>query len=113
MEIEGFGETGGPTPLPGPTESGGELRRVGEPCKSDPGRTKNLSKDWGGDGGVWGSGSGGEGRVGHANHGGGGLSDGGEGEGTRHQPNIRRASGDRDLWSQRTCLYGCEDKSWV
>jgi hypothetical protein len=100
VEIEGFGETGGPTPLPGPTESGGELRRVGEPCKSDPGRTKNLSKDWGGDGGVWGSGSGCAGGVGYTDHGGGGLPDRGEGKGVGNQFDLRRASGDGSFWCE-------------
>ena len=99
MEIEGFGETGGPTPLPGPTESGGELRRVGEPCKSDPGRTKNLSEDWDCDGGIWGSGSGRESGVGYADHGRGGLSDGGEGQRTRYQSDFRRTSRDGGVWS--------------
>ena len=101
MEVEGFGEKGGPASLTAPTESGGELRRVGEPGESDRGWAKNLPEDWDCDGRIWGSGSGGEGGVGHTDHGGVRLSDRGEGQGTRHQPDFRRASGDRSIWGER------------
>jgi hypothetical protein len=100
VEIEGFGESGGPASLRAPTESGGELRRVGEPRESDRGWAKNLSKDWGGDGGVWGSGSGCAGGVGYTDHGGGGLPDRGEGKGVGNQFDLRRASGDGSFWCE-------------
>ena len=99
MEIEGFGESGGPASLQAHGACG-ELRRVGEPCESSRGWAKNLSKDWGGDGGIRGSGSGGAGGVGYTDHGGGGLSDGGEGEGTGYQPDFRWPQRDGGIWGE-------------
>ena len=52
------------------------------------------------DGGIWGSGSGGEGGFGHTDYGGGGLPDGGEDQGARHQPDFGRAPGDRGVWGE-------------
>ena len=59
-----------------------------------------MSEDWDCDGGIWGSGSGGEGGFRHTDHGRGGLSDGGEGQGTGHQPDFRWASKDGNFWSE-------------
>ena len=60
-----------------------------------------MPEDWNRDWGVWGSGSGREGEVGHTDHGRGGLPDGGEGKGTRYQPDFGRASRDRGVWGER------------
>ena len=62
---------------------------------------QDLSEDWDCDGGIWGSGSGRESGVGHADHGRGGLPYGGEGQRTRHQSDFRRASGDGGVWGRR------------
>jgi len=59
---------------------------------------ESLSEDWNCDGGIWGSGSGGESGVGHTDHRRGGLSDRGEGKGIGNQFDFRRASGNRKVW---------------
>ena len=60
-----------------------------------------MSEDWNCDGGIWGFGSGGDGGARHANHGRGRLSNGSEGQRTRHQPDFRRALGDGGVWGKR------------
>ena len=61
-----------------------------------------MSEDWDCDGGIWGSGSGRESGVGHADHGRGGLPYGGEGQRTRHQSDFRRALGDGGIWGAKS-----------
>ena len=78
----------------------GEVQGFGESDESSNGEkgggvgswAESLSEDRDCDGGIWGSGSGGEGRFGHTDHGRGGLPDGGEGKGVGNQFDLRRAS---------------------
>ena len=83
-----------------------EVERFGEPDESSDRQkigcvgawAESLSEDWNCDGGIWGSGSGGEGEVRHADHRGGGLRYGGEGQGVGNQFDLRRASRDGGVW---------------
>ena len=86
MEVEGFGESD-------ESSNGKKGGCVGLWAES-------LSKDWDRDGGIWGFGSGREGRFGHTDHGRGGLPDGGEGKGVGNQFDLRRASRDGSVWGE-------------
>jgi len=110
-EVEGVGEAVGPASLQ-PHGTRGELRRVRGPGASDRGWAKSLSEDWDCDGGIWRSGSGGEGGVGHTDHGGGRLSDRGEGQGVGYQSNLRRASGNGGVWGEGVGWYCSDSKPW-
>lgn len=100
MEVERFGEADGPASLRAPTKSGEQLRRVSEPGEGSCGGAGGVPEDRNCDGGIWRSGSGGESAVGHVDYRRGGLSYGGEGERTGHQPDLRRASGDGGIWGK-------------
>ena len=108
MEVEGFGEPDDPASLR-PHGGRGEFRRVSDLGEGSCSGAGGMPEDRNCDGGIWGSGSGGECGVGHADHGRGGLSYGGEGEGVGNQFDLRGASGDGGVWSKkvsrsRACL---------
>ena len=84
VEVEGFGES----------DDSSDRKK----CGCVRARAESLSEDRDCDGWIWGFGSGGEGTNRYVDHRRGGLSDGGEGQGTRHQPDFRWASRDGGVW---------------